>query len=196
MSIDIAFITLILERFEGRGITRGYVPVDKSGEPLGASGVTIATGLDLGQQTRAGLKAMDIPETLINRFSPYLGAQKKEAQYILARQPLTLTREEVATVDAAVHAKYIDETAELFGRDAFAAAPKEVQAVAVSLHFQFGVPFRKTSTALGNAWEAMRRGEYAYAAAQLREPLGWSRSHQAYLKRRNAEADLLERATS
>ena len=191
MSIDTAFITQILGRFEGKGHTRGYVP-SRNGEPIGASGVTIATGLDLGQQSRASLKAMGIPEALINRFFPYLGAQKKEAQYILARQPLVLTPAEVETVDAAVHAKYIDETAGLFGRDAFAVAPREAQAVAVSLHYQFGIPYRKNSPALGNAWDAMQRGAYRGAAAYLRDPVGWSGSHRQYLERRQAEAALLE----
>lgn len=192
--IDTTYICTVLGRFEGKGITRGYVP-SRNGEPIGASGVTIATGLDLGQQTRASLEAMGIPSALINRFSPYLGAQKKEAQYILAKYPLTLTREEVETVDAAVHTKYIDETAELFGRDAFAAAPKEVQAVATSLHYQFGTPYRKASPALGNAWASMQRGDYARAAAQLRDPAGWSKPHQQYLKRRQAEAGLLAALT-
>ena len=195
-TIDTAFITLTLERFEGKGICRGYVPVDKDGNPLGESGVTIATGLDLGQQTQKELAAMGLPATIINRFIPYLGARKKEALYILARSPLVLTREEVDLVDAAVHAKYTGETADMFGRAAFTAAPREVQAVAVSLHFQFGTPFRGSSPALGKAWESMRRGEYRHAAAQLREPLGWSASHQRYMKRRQAEAVLLEKAAA
>ena len=192
--IDTAYIRTVLERFEGKGITKGYVPADKSGKPFGASGVTIATGLDLGQQTKEGLAAMGISATIINRLAPYIGAKREEAQYILAREPLRLTQEEVDAIDRAVHAKYIDETAGLFGRDAFEAAPKEVQAVAVSLHYQFGTPARKASPALESAWNAMQHGDYAYAAAQLREPLGWSAPHQQYIKRRAAEAALLEKA--
>ena len=189
--IHIDYIRTVLERFEGKSITKGYVP-SSNGEPIGVSGVTIATGLDLGQQTRTGLEAMGIPAALVDRFAPYLGVQKKEAQYILSKYPLTLTRDEVAAVDAAVHAKYIEATAALFGSDTFAVAPKEVQAVAVSLHYQFGTPFRKASPALGNAWAAMQRGDYARAAAQLRDPLGWSKPHQQYCKRRQSEAALLD----
>jgi hypothetical protein len=191
--IDTAYIRTVLERFEGKGISRGYVPA-RNGEPIGDSGVTIATGLDLGQQTSASLKAMGIPAALVNRFAPYLGAQKQAAQYILSRDPLALTPEEVATVDAAVHAKYIDETAELFGREAFAAAPKEVQAVAMSLHYQFGIPARKTSPALENAWTALRWGAYREAAEYLRDPSGWNTLHRQYIKRRQAEAALLDEA--
>lgn len=193
--IDTIYIRAVLEKFEGKGISKGYVPADKAGVPLGMSGVTVATGFDLGQQSKNCLIVMGLPTALIARLAPYLGARRAEAQYILAREPLTLTREEVEVIDTAVQGRYIDETAELFGRAAFEAAPREVQAVAVSLHYQFGVPYRKTSPALGTAWDAMRRGEYVYAAAQLREPLGWSAGHRQYMKRRQAEADLLERAS-
>jgi hypothetical protein len=194
MSIDGNFIAMILGRLEGRGIARGYVPEDKNGNPLGASGVTVATGVDLGQQSASSLLGMGLPEALVDRLAPYLGLKGREAQYLLAREPLALTREEVDAVDAAVRTKYIAETAELFGREAFAAAPKEVQAVAVSLHYQFGAPERKASPALALAWKSMQRGGYARAAAALRDPLGWSKPHQQYLKRRQAEATLLERA--
>jgi hypothetical protein len=190
MTIDTAYIRTVLESFEGKGVARGYVPA-RNGEPIGSSGVTIATGLDLGQQTVASLEVMGIPRSLIERFRPYLGAKTKEAQYILARSPLTLTPEEVALVDGAVHAKYIDETAALFGRAAFEAAPKQVQAVAVSLHYQFGTPARAASPALAKAWQAMREGRYALAAEWLRKPCGWSEAHQAYLRRRREEALLL-----
>lgn len=113
MSIDTPFITEVLGRFEGKGVTRGYVPC-RNGEPIGASGVTIATGLDLGQQTRASLEAMGIPAELVNRFTQYLGARKKEALYILAHSPLVLTREEVETVDRCVHDYYIKNTEQRF----------------------------------------------------------------------------------
>ena len=192
--IDTAYIRIVLERFEGKGIAKGYVPADKSGKAFGASGVTVATGVDLGQQTKEGLAAMGIPAAVISRLAPYLGAKREEAQYLLAREPLHLTQEEVDVIDRAVHAKYIDQAAGLFGRDAFEAAPREVQAVAVSLHYQFGTPARKASPALENAWNAMRRGNYAYAAVELRDPSGWSIPHQQYIKRRAAEAALLEKA--
>lgn len=192
--IDTAYIRTVLERFEGKGIAKGYVPADKSGKPFGASGVTVATGVDLGQQTREGLEGMGIPAAIINRLALYLGAKREEAQYILAREPLRLTPEEVETIDRAVHAKYIDQAAGLFGRAAFEAAPREVQAVAVSLHYQFGTPARKASPALENAWNAMRRGAYRDAAEYLRDPSGWSAPHQQYLKRRQAEAALLDKA--
>ncbi|MDR2051131.1 MAG: pesticin C-terminus-like muramidase [Deltaproteobacteria bacterium] len=194
MPVRTDYIRSVLERFEGRRVSAGYVPADASGKPLGSSGVTVATGLDLGQQTVASLEGMGLPAALIDRFRPYLGARQEEARNMLAQSPLTLTPEEVERTDAAVHAKYIDETAELFGRAGFETAPGDVQAVAVSLHYQFGSPWRRASPALGAAFEALRRGEYAAAADLLEDPSGWSPPHRQYLARRKAEAMLLRQA--
>jgi hypothetical protein len=188
--IDVAYITAVLGRFEGKGVTKGYVP-SRGGEPLGASGVTIATGLDLGQQSLETLRAMNMPGALISRFMPYLGLHGKAAQRALLNAPLILSAVEAEEVDRAVHAKYIAETSTLFGRPAFESAPKEVQAVAVSLHYQFGTPARAASPALENAWNAMRRGDYKAAGDLLRDPTGWSLSHRQYMQRRRAEAELL-----
>ena len=41
--------------------------------PTSGSGVTIATGVDLGQQTESGLRRMGIAEGTIRKFRPYFG---------------------------------------------------------------------------------------------------------------------------
>ena len=191
--IDVPFIRQFLEEVEGKGFARGYVPKDGRGEPLGASGVTVGTGVDLGQQSRASLLEMGVPQDLVDKLAPYLGQQRREAVCLLARRPLTLTQGEVDTLDAIVHARYIDETARLFGREAFEAAPREAQAVAVSLHYQFGRPSRKDWPGLGNTWRALQQGRYADAAARLRDLSDWAPKHRVYRRRRGLEASLLER---
>jgi hypothetical protein len=105
--------------------------------------------------------------------------------------PLTVTGDQVEEIDRAVHNRYINETAAMFG-PLFEAAPKQVQAVAVSLHYQFGIPRRTASPGLGLAWDAMRKGDYTAAAVCLTDPRGWSIEHRQYLVRRQAEAALLK----
>jgi len=202
--IDRDFIGTVLARFEGRSIPRGYVPCrggtfhgsGDMGEPLGASGVTVATGVDLGQQSEAGLRAMGISAGTLAVLAPYLGLKRADAVAKLRARPLTLSPEQVAEIDGAVHERYIANAAKLFGREAFAAAPREVQAVAVSLHYQFGVPARPLSPALEWAWNAMKAGRYREAAAALREEELWSVPHRSYMNRRRAEAALLREACS
>ncbi|MCL2602719.1 MAG: pesticin C-terminus-like muramidase [Treponema sp.] len=195
------FIEAVLARFEGKAIARGYIPCQKGtyygtgedkGEPLGMSGVTVATGVDLGQQTASGLKAMGVSNATLTVLQPYIGLRKLQALARLREAPFTLTSEQVAEIDHAVHNRYINQAAVLFGREAFEAAPKEVQAVAVSLHYQFGTPSRAASPALAKAWEAMQTGDYPKAANCLRNGDLWSEAHRMYMGRRRAEAAILE----
>ena len=183
------YIIEILSQYEGKAIRKGYVPC-KDGVPMGASGVTIGTGFDLGQQTEKSLWALGLPKALHEKLVPYLGKKKTAAVEFLKSNPLELTGEEVAAIDKAVHEIYIMETERLFG-DHLYRAPKQVQAVAVSLHYQFGTPRRIASPALEMAWEAMQSGKYAQAADYLTAAQGWSADHRQYMGRRKQEAALL-----
>ena len=178
------YIRSVLEHFEGKGLVRGYIPRDKSGAVLGQSGVTIGTGVDLGQQTREGLIAMGVPVSIVQKFLPYLGRKKDAAAQSLATRPLELSREEVAILDERVAFKYISDTEWRFDRNAahkFADRPREVQAVAVSLEYQLGpmaAAVYVMPIALGNYLEADRL----------------LRAARSYKTRRTQEADLLARA--
>ena len=199
--IDYDFINAVLAKYEGKGYTRGYVPCEggtyfggnepEKGKPLGASGVTIATGVDLGQQTLKGLSDMGISIEPLAVLKPYIGLKKQAAIEVLKSSPLTITAEQVREIDEMVHKYYIHNTARGFGYERFESAPKEVQAVAVSLCYQFGSPWRAVSPSLGMAWEAMQAGKYREAAAYLSNPNGWSAEHRQYLLRRRQEAELL-----
>ena len=196
------YICEVLGRFEGKAIQTGYIPckggnylgvgIWEGREVFGASGVTIGTGVDLGQQTSGGLQKMGVSQTLVEKLTPYLGLKRQAALKKLNEIPLRLTAEEIKELDTAVKTSYINEAARLFGREAFEKSPKQVQAVAVSLHYQFGTLFRAASPALASAWGAMQRGEYSVAAGHLRFLAGWSPDHQQYMVRRRAEAALLE----
>jgi GH24 family phage-related lysozyme (muramidase) len=199
--IDYDFINFILGRFEGKGFTRGYIPCQQGtwfggsdpskGAPLGVSGVTIATGVDLGQQSKARLSSMGISATTVSILAPYIGLKQDQAVEKLRETPLTITEAQVREIDEAVSRHYIHDTARMFGQEIFEIAPKEVQAVAASLCYQFGLPRRDASPALNLAWEAMREGKYQEAAAHLSAPVGWSTSHQQFMNRRRQEAELL-----
>jgi hypothetical protein len=199
--IDYTYIETVLGRFEGKGINRGYIPCERGtwypggadkGAVLGQSGVTIGTGVDLGQQTERGF--IGLSAELLDKLRPYLGLKKQAAKEALIKCPLILSLEEVRQIDELIHKRYIDETAVMFGKPVFEMTPKQVQAVAVSLHYQFGVPRRKESPALEKAWEGMRRGAYLEAAGYLENEHLWSQSHRAYLRRRRIEAVLLREA--
>jgi hypothetical protein len=197
------YIETVLGRFEGKGISRGYIPCEKGtwypggadkGAVLGQSGVTIATVVDLGQQTERGF--VGLAADLLAKLRPYLSLKREATKEALTHRPLNLSAAEIKQIDALIHKRYIDETSVMFGRSIFETAPKQVQAVAVSLHYQFGTPARKDSPALAGAWEGMRHGEYQEAAGYLCDSSLWSQSHRVYLARRRIEAALLWEAVT
>src|SRR5882757_3397502 len=83
---------------EGAGICDGYVPVANASE----SGVTIGTGVDLGQMSTEGLAALAISEPLKVKLSPYCGLRKGAAVDFLQDKPLTVTRDECSQLDHAI----------------------------------------------------------------------------------------------
>ncbi len=198
MPISTAFIVDFLRRHENRPphflpILRGYVPSD-NGTPIGQSGVTIATGCDLGQQTPPGLLQMGIPQILASRLIPYCGLRRESAVVKLAKFPLVISTADADAIDASVIGSYIREVQGRFDRDAgrvatfpgwrFADRPQEVQAAVVSLRYQLGFGgFPRT-------WSLIVAGDYRGAIAELRDSARWGGK---YMARRRAEAALLEK---
>ena len=187
MSIDYGYIRAVLARFEGGGITRGYVP-SKNGVALGVSGVTIGTGVDLGQQTGAALWDMSVPHGVVKKLLPYMGLKKEAARAALQRQPLTLSKAEVKALDDAVIGRYVRNIAAFYNKNlpaqTFDLIPREAQAVLVSVLYQRGLGYAPKVPAL---WRALLAGEWASAAAWLVDPANGG----GYHSRRKAEGEIL-----
>ena len=187
MPIAHDYIRATLERFEGKGLTKGYVP-SKNGVPLGVSGVTIGTGVDLGQQTADRLLHMGVPPAVVDKFTPYLGLKKTDAQAALRALPLILSPAEVESLDQAVISRYTRDIAARYDRDApaatFSSLPKEAQAVLVSILFQRGLAYPAKAPQL---WRALLAGHWQAAATWLQSPANGG----GYHSRRKAEGEML-----
>jgi hypothetical protein len=88
--IDFDFIS----KLEGGQRLDAYVPAGSS-----KSGVTVATGFDLGGRDAKGLKAQKLPDTLIAKLEPYLGQTGKDAESFLKGQPLKIDKKEADLLD-------------------------------------------------------------------------------------------------
>ena len=187
MPIDHNYIRATLERFEGRGIARGYVPT-KKGTPLGVSGVTIGTGVDLGQQTALGLLDMGVPFELVDKLRPYIGYKRQDAQRVLGERPLILSAAEVRALDDAVICRYVREIAARYDKDKpttpFRAIPPEAQAVVVSILYQRGLASPKK---FPNTWRLLLAGDWRAAADKFCNAALWD----GYQSRRAAEGQIL-----
>lgn len=76
-NIDYKFISDL----EGGSEIFGYVPA----ADVSKSGVTIATGFDLGQREESDLKSLKLDSTLVKKLKPYLGAKSENAKSLLKK---------------------------------------------------------------------------------------------------------------
>ena len=201
--IDYEYIGKVLERFESRQLV-AYIPCSRRnftgtndrascGEVLGVSGVTVATGLDLGQQSRKSLDRMGIPDDIMVKLMPYVGLRREEAVSALRDCPLTLTDREVTAIDRCVHAEYIRRAVDIYDKAQadtecsdlrFIDIPRQAQAVIVSLYYQLGAwngtPGYRTT------WKYLVACDWCAAARELMT--GFRR----YPQRRKAEGVILK----
>ncbi|WP_299394798.1 pesticin C-terminus-like muramidase [uncultured Desulfovibrio sp.] len=195
---------LRLPGFEGPQQLRGYIPCNLSGGgtanyyggdhperyiPMGISGVTVGTGVDLGQTDAGTLAGMGLEGALLARLRPWLGRRQRDAVDALHAAPLVLDAAEADALDAAVLRHHVGRIARRYDQDAGAGAfgrlPWQAQAVIVSIQYQRGVnsPYKYPNT-----WAALVRRDWADAARRLKTGSFWT----GYRQRRAREGALLE----
>lgn len=191
--------------FEGPQQLRGYIPCDLTtggtanykGGPnperyvaMGASGVTIGTGVDLGQTNKDTLRGMGVSNAVVYKLMPYLGQRKAAAVAVLYRLPLTLSQAVADELDAAMLNHHITKIADYYDRavglpGCFATLPWQAQAVIVSIQYQRGV---KSPRKYPNTWKAFANQDWKDAAYRL----GTGRFWTGYQGRRRLESELLK----
>ena len=156
MPVNIEYINTFLNRdgAEGPRVTVGYIPARPGnfyGRPnqrpdaytaIGASGVTIATGCDLGQTDVPTLQGYNLPDAIINQLRPYIGLKTSAAISKLSALPLTISADTAATMDERIHGGYlIRYVAPAYNKASeimFGDLPDQAQAVVFSVCFQKG----------------------------------------------------------
>ena len=185
-----------VSQFEGKQRLDGYVPMSK-GKVAGRSGVTIATGWDIGQMSKQEIKALGLPPALEQKVLPYAGKVKSDAVEALKAQPLAISRDEANLIDQKIKAKHLDAAIRSWdaGIDGqppkvkFAQLTAAQQTVLFSRTFHQGVGMPNTATAQ-DFYAAAQRGDWQLAEAELRDyPAAKAKWYQ---NRVNAEADLLK----
>ena len=178
-NIDYDFIS----ELEGGQKLNGYVPAPDTSQ----SGVTIATGFDLGARNEQDLRNLGITGDLLTKLSPYLGKKKQEAVQALADKPLTITKAEADQIDQAVKSQAITTLEAQYnaaiadGKRPFAELPPKAQTVIASVAFQYGDLPSRTPT----FWKHVVAQDWKKAIEELRD------FGDDYRTRRNKEADLL-----
>lgn len=202
MAIDYPYISAFLSTVEGTRQTTGYIPCNlltggsanyKGGpkperyQAMGASGVTIATGCDLGQTDAKTLTSYELDPAIIGVFSPYFGKKQRAAIDFLHRYPLVISQDAALQTDLAIHKGYLNRyVIPAYEKDSgirYADLPKEAQAVIMSICFQKGVG--GTRRGAPKTWAYLCNANWKAAASELQT--GFS----SYQNRRKAEGKLL-----
>lgn len=178
-SIDYKF----LSQLEGGSKTIGYVPAAN----VSKSGVTIATGFDLGQRNEADLKALGLSATLIAKLKPYLGKKANDAQKVLKKSPLAITSAQAEEINKAVKKKHIEQIQQKYNaavgnKKKFSDVPPQAQTVIASVSFQYGINLNARTPEF---WEAVTAQDWD-KVKELLEKFG-----DAYPTRRKKEAALI-----
>jgi len=143
--IDFSFI----QALEGKRVLKGYVPVDKEGKAIGKSGVTIASGVDLGQfsyKEFTDLFPAYSDSKLFNQLYDYIGFTGDEAIARLKALPLTITEDQAIMIDSVMHDKFNRELQKHWNEAfdvKFYELPDKVKTVLFSLAWNMGVNLPK-----------------------------------------------------
>lgn len=175
-AIDFEFIG----KLEGGCILKGYVPDHKNSK----SGVTIATGFDLGARNERDLRKIGLSAVLIGKLYPYLGRKSTNAYEYLQQHPLNISENEGKIIDIGVKSQLIEKLVVRYNEDsplAFNDLPACWQTVIASVEFQYGsirkacpkfwiyVTHQQWDTAInelmdfGDSYPSRRRQEAEYA---------------------------------
>ena len=175
-NIDFNFI-MEQEGFE----TEGYVPEAASSN----SGVTIASGFDLGARNKNDLKGL--PKDIVKTLTPYLGLKGIEAQNFLDNKELVITEEQGKIINEFAKkeaVKNLKTRWEETTKTSFDKLPKEKATVLASVAFQYGDLESQTP----NFWRQTTNNQWMEAYNNL---LNFG---DIYKSRREREAEYLKAA--
>jgi hypothetical protein len=163
---------------EGGQRLQGYIPDPASSD----SGVTVATGVDLGHRNAADLDRLGLDDDLKQKLLPYLGKTGPRSEEFA--QTLVLTQEEADRLDQAVRQAFVPRLLRLYDTATvgprFDQLPSEAQTVIASVLYLYQSPGK-----VPLFWGYVTSQDWAAAYNELRD------FHDSYQSRHDREANLL-----
>lgn len=131
-NINFGFIS----ELEGGATCTGYVPDAANSK----SGVTIATGFDIGQCDEAALSWL-LPDFIAEKLSIYCGLKSIDAVEALTNKPLKINDNEAAIIDLCVKSQSTSYLIKAYNKSSsvkFEKLDEQAQTVIASVAFQYG----------------------------------------------------------
>ena len=198
-----------MQQQEGNKL-EGYIPTDNGkadGNPLENSGVTIASGFDLGQHSPQEIENYGFSEDIVNKLLPYAGLIGQTAKNKLDENKnndnnLEITDPQAQEINAKVKKAYTDDIINKFNNSSLATKFEDLcpesQTVIASVAFQNG----DLQTAAPNFWKQITAQDWTGAIDNLQNftpktyTSGKDKGKMLYNNRRNAEATQLKNLCS
>jgi hypothetical protein len=165
-------------KLEGKRKLKGYVPDAKNSD----SGVTIATGFDLGARKLSDLSGL--PQDIIDVLTPYLGIKGVEAAE--KAKSLNIDDSQAKVIDEFSHKESYDRLSskwEAATGSSFSELPEHQATVIASVAFQYGDLASRTP----NFWKQVTSGDWDGAVSNLRN------FGDRYETRRKKEAEYFQK---
>jgi hypothetical protein len=165
-------------KLEGKRKLKGYVPDAKNSD----SGVTIATGFDLGARKLSDLAGL--PQDIIDVLTPYLGIKGAEAAE--KARNLKIDDSQAKVIDEFSHKESYDRLSskwEAATGSSFSELPEHEATVIASVAFQYGDLASRTP----NFWKQVTSGDWDGAVSNLRN------FGDRYETRRKKEAEYFQK---
>ncbi|HKX64136.1 MAG TPA: pesticin C-terminus-like muramidase [Rhizomicrobium sp.] len=150
-------------------LTTGNVPKDKQHHPFAKSGVTIASGFDLGGRTAADLRRLGLSDDLVTSLTPYLGLRGQAAQDYLTAHPLNITPQQQQAIDTPTFTSTYNTVADNYNAaqrtgTRFQDLPRSAQTAIISVAHQYGT---NLAAATPNFWTQVTTGRWRDAYDNL-----------------------------
>jgi len=151
--INFSFIS----ELEGGASCNGYVPDANNSK----SGVTVATGFDIGQRSSEDLYKL-LPNEIAAKLALFCQLKGVAAQAALAKEPLEITKHEAQVIDECSKKHFVNLLQHSYNQHSkvsFDQLPEQAQTVIASVAFQYGNLAKRCPTfwkfAVAQNWLAM-----------------------------------------
>ncbi len=184
-----------LSRHEGRQRLRAYLPMN-NGNVIDNSGITIATGFDIGQHNEHEVKNFNFPKSLEDKLLPFVEATKEDAKALLSlANQTTVTAEEANLIDFRVKGSMLESTINSWNSRRLKDTPlfknlssaQQTVLLSRTFHQGPGMPDRAVSQ---NFYTAALKNDWVTAEQYLRN---YHVTSKYYIRRVGQEADLLKK---
>jgi hypothetical protein len=125
-----------ISKLEGGATCKGYVPDAANSK----SGVTVATGFDIGQRSRNDLRML-LPEPIAIKLRHFCELKGLAAQAQLDKTPLVITEREAQIIDTYVKSDLVELIEDRYKKASgisFHELHEQAQTVIASVAFQYG----------------------------------------------------------